>query len=159
GELFAVTPAVLGLGQVLGDEGVRQVAVDALGRRVVARLLPSVVLALHDVAVRARGRVGAEGGQPLRVAKGIRAEPDGSAEADARRQEERAARRLREAWFPRGRRHGERLCNDEAARRIRGLGPADAASRDPSRASLAQARTACRVTPPDPKTRGGATRA
>src|SRR5688572_19455228 len=50
-EQLAVAPAVFCLGQVLGHEVVGQVALDANGGRVVAGLLPAVVLALHDVTV------------------------------------------------------------------------------------------------------------
>src|SRR5215204_4269196 len=53
-ELFAVAPAVFSLGEVLRNEGFGQMAVDADGDPVVARLLPSVVLRLHDVTVHAR---------------------------------------------------------------------------------------------------------
>jgi hypothetical protein len=53
-ELLAVAPAVLGFGDILGDEGFGQVAVDANGNLVVARFLPGIVLRLHDVTVDAR---------------------------------------------------------------------------------------------------------
>src|SRR5690606_16473747 len=68
GEQFAVAPAVLGLGDVLRDEALGQVTIHADRRRVMARLLPGVVLRLHDVAVHAGGRVRAEIGETLRVA-------------------------------------------------------------------------------------------
>src|SRR5690349_21460169 len=62
GEALGVVPAVAGLGHVLGDELVRQVAIDAAGDGVVAGAVPGVVLVAHDVAVHAGGGVGAEVG-------------------------------------------------------------------------------------------------
>src|SRR5690349_8203488 len=57
GEFLTVSPAVFGLGEVLGNERFRQMTVDADGHVVVARLLPSVVLRLHDVAIHAGLRI------------------------------------------------------------------------------------------------------
>jgi hypothetical protein len=69
-EALRVVPAVLGLGHVLAHEIVRQVAVDAHGDAVVARLLPGIELRPHDVAVLAGFGVRAQVGQPFGVAEG-----------------------------------------------------------------------------------------
>jgi hypothetical protein len=52
-ESLRMVIAVFRLGDVLADEAVGEVAIDAGGDGVVARLLPGIVLRLHDVAVRA----------------------------------------------------------------------------------------------------------
>src|SRR5690606_6398775 len=73
GELLAMSPAVFGFGDVLGDEGFRQVAVDAHGGGVVTCLLPRVVLRLHDVTIDTRRGIGAEVREPFGVAEGVTA--------------------------------------------------------------------------------------
>src|SRR6185436_15788039 len=46
-EALRVVPAVARLGEVLGEEAMREMAVDAGGDAVMAGLLPAVVLAAH----------------------------------------------------------------------------------------------------------------
>src|SRR5690348_7621564 len=50
-EGLAVPPTLICLGKVLGNEVLWQMAIDALGGLVMRRLLPRVVLVVHDVAV------------------------------------------------------------------------------------------------------------
>src|SRR3569832_496353 len=69
-EALRMVVAVLGLGDVLADVIVRQVAVDAGRDAMVAGFLPRVVLRVHDVAVRAGHRIAAQVGQALGVAEG-----------------------------------------------------------------------------------------
>ena len=89
-EELSVAPAVLCLGEVLRYEGIRQVAIDAHRRGVMARLLPAVVLGLHDVAVGAGGWISLEVRKPLRVPEG---ESAGASEAtDGHREEQWAER-------------------------------------------------------------------
>src|SRR4051812_38144887 len=71
-EPLGMVVAVLGLGDVLGEELVRQVAVHAFRSRVVGAAGPGVVLRVHDVAVGAGLRVGAEVAQALGVIEGER---------------------------------------------------------------------------------------
>jgi hypothetical protein len=52
---------------VFADEVMRQVAVHAGGGRVMARLLPALVLRQHDVAIRAGGRIVAQVRKPFRI--------------------------------------------------------------------------------------------
>src|SRR5262245_36186107 len=75
-EALRVMPAIARLGGVLGEHGVWEMAVDARRDAVMARLLPAVVLRAHDVAVRARLRIGAEVRQALGVVKGEADEPE-----------------------------------------------------------------------------------
>ena len=74
--------AVLGLGEVLADESVRQMALDADGDGMVARLLPGVVLRLHDVAVHARLRIVADVRETLGVKESEAADTQQQAEQD-----------------------------------------------------------------------------
>lgn len=73
-EELAMSPAVFCFGQVLRNEALRQVAVHANGRGVVASLLPAVVLGLHDVAVHARLGVRLKIRKSLGVTEGVRAD-------------------------------------------------------------------------------------
>lgn len=79
-EFLSVPPTVLGFGQVLGDEIVGQMTVDANGNLMVARLLPSVVLWPHDVTIHASLRVCPEVREALRVAERVAADPNGRAQ-------------------------------------------------------------------------------
>jgi len=65
-----VVIAVEPLGDELGQESVRQMAVHALGHGVVAPLDPRIVLGAHDVAVGAGLGIGPEVGQALGVDEG-----------------------------------------------------------------------------------------
>jgi hypothetical protein len=67
GKSFGVVVAVFGLGDVFGHKSMRQVAIHAGCRPVVARLLPRIVLGIHNVAVGARLGIGAEIGEPFRI--------------------------------------------------------------------------------------------
>jgi hypothetical protein len=67
GESFGVIIAVLGFGDVFGDEILRQMAIHTGCHCVMTGFLPRVILWFHDVAVCARGRVGAEVGQTFGV--------------------------------------------------------------------------------------------
>jgi len=61
GESFRVAITVIRLGNQLGQQAiVGHVAVDALGRRMMAALLPGIILFVHDVAVCASPRITAE---------------------------------------------------------------------------------------------------
>src|SRR4051794_4092131 len=53
-EALGMPEAVFGLGVVLADKIVRQVAIDALSHVVMAGFLPAVKFRLHDVAIDAR---------------------------------------------------------------------------------------------------------
>jgi hypothetical protein len=64
-----VAPPVIGFGKVLGNELVRQVAIDTRGHRMMAGVLPGVVLRLHDMAVRASSWIRAEVRPPLAIAE------------------------------------------------------------------------------------------
>jgi hypothetical protein len=70
-EPFGVVVPVLGLCQVLVKERVGEMAIDTRRDGVVARFLPRIVLRLHDVAIRASLRVGAEVREPFRVLKRV----------------------------------------------------------------------------------------
>ena len=69
-ECLGVVPAILCLGDVLLRKAWRQMAIRAGRHGVVTRLLPRVILGLHDVAVGARLRVGAQVGQALGIVEG-----------------------------------------------------------------------------------------
>ena len=71
GELLPMPPTVLGFGEVLGNEGLRQVAIHTHRNRVMASLLPAIELGLHDVAIHARRGISTEVGQSLGVAEEI----------------------------------------------------------------------------------------
>jgi hypothetical protein len=88
-ERLAVPPSVIGLGDVLLQERVRQVAVDALGSLVMTGLSPRVVLIVHDVAVGAGCRVNLKIAQPLAVMKRVSPQPDDSTKKHRRWQQER----------------------------------------------------------------------
>lgn len=51
-EGLGVFKAVFGLSQVFADQVVRHVAIITGGNRMVTRLLPAIILVLHDVAIR-----------------------------------------------------------------------------------------------------------
>src|SRR5262245_49429727 len=72
-EALRVPESVLGLRNVLADEIVRQMAVDAFRVSVMTRMLPAVVLLAHDVAIDARFRVAAEIGAALTVPERVNA--------------------------------------------------------------------------------------
>src|SRR5262245_58855609 len=76
GEGKRVMPAVLGLGDVLANELMRQMTVDAPGRGVMARRPPRVELRSHDVTVDASGRVAAQIRETLGVPEGESADAD-----------------------------------------------------------------------------------
>ena len=86
-EHFPVAPAVFGLCEVFGNELMGQMAIDADGRGVVARLLPAVVLALHDVTVHAGLGVGTEVRETARVLE--RVAPHSSQRPQSNRQQQR----------------------------------------------------------------------
>ena len=64
----------------MADEIVRQVAVVARRHMAMARILPRVVVALHHVAIRARGRIPAQVTPALAVPESERSEADQDAE-------------------------------------------------------------------------------
>lgn len=66
-EPFGVVVAVFRLGHVLGDETLRQMAVDAARNTVMGGFLPRIKLRLHDVTVCASSWVRAEVGQALGI--------------------------------------------------------------------------------------------
>src|SRR5262245_12588280 len=92
-ERLGVVPAVARLGEILADEVVREVSVDAGRDAVVARLLPGLVVRLHDVAVRAGRRVRAQVGSALGVAQ--RREAEARDQRRGRRDEQERAPRAR----------------------------------------------------------------
>ena len=71
GEALGMPEAILGLGEILADELVRQMAIDAGGSSMMTRLLPSIVLFTHDVAVDASFGVAAEVRKSLAVVDGV----------------------------------------------------------------------------------------
>lgn len=73
-EELAVPIAIFGFCIVFADKILRQVAVDAHSHRVVARLLPSVILGLHDMAVHAGLGIGTQIREAFGIAKRVRAE-------------------------------------------------------------------------------------
>lgn len=75
GEALRVMVAIARLGNELGQDSARQVAVDAGGGAMVACLLPAIILTAHDVAVGAGSRIAAEVRESLGVAKGEGAKP------------------------------------------------------------------------------------
>ena len=75
-ECPGMIPAVFRFRHIFAHKAVRQVAVDAGRDRVVARLLPRVVLGVHDVTVGASLRILAQVGQALGVAERRPAEAD-----------------------------------------------------------------------------------
>ena len=83
-ESLRVPVAVVRLRDVLGDELVRKVAVDADGGLVVGSLDPGGVLLVHDVAVAAGDRVLREVAQTFAVVEREAAQADDSAERDGR---------------------------------------------------------------------------
>ena len=83
-EPFGVVPAVARLGRVLREERVGQVAVDAARAGMVARLLPTVVLGAHDVAVGARLGIGAEVREPFGVTERHAPQADGRSDDEGR---------------------------------------------------------------------------
>src|SRR5262245_27290710 len=88
GERKRVMPAILGLGDVLADEPVRQMTVHASCRGVMARRPPRVELRPHDVTVDARGRVTAQVRESLGVPEGesTHADKDGQRDQGGRDQ-------------------------------------------------------------------------
>jgi len=81
GESFGMAVAVVGFGNQFGDDAVvRHMAIDANGRRVMAALLPRIELIVHDVAVGARSRIGAEIRKPFRICEREDAKPGQDAE-------------------------------------------------------------------------------
>lgn len=62
--------AVISFGEPLGQPLVRQVTTHTCCEAVMACLLPGVELRLHDMAVGASFRIGAEVGKPLGVVEG-----------------------------------------------------------------------------------------
>ena len=75
GEALGVEIAVLRFGQILGEERLRQVAIDASGYMMMAGLQPRIELGLHNMAIRAGEGVGAKIGKPFRIPEGIHAHP------------------------------------------------------------------------------------
>lgn len=67
---LGVVPAIFCFGDILANEIVRQVAVDAGRRRVMAGLLPRVELRGHDMTIHTGGWIGAEIGKTLTVVEG-----------------------------------------------------------------------------------------
>lgn len=81
GESFGMAIAVIGFGNQFGDDAVvRHMAIDANGRCVMAALLPRIKLIVHDVAVGARSRIGAEIRKPFRICEREDAKPGQDAE-------------------------------------------------------------------------------
>jgi hypothetical protein len=70
-ESLGVVPAVVGLGEILAEEAVRKMAIDTVGHRMMAGLLPGVELGLHDMAVHARPGIGTEVREAFCVEEGI----------------------------------------------------------------------------------------
>jgi hypothetical protein len=74
-----MTIPVVGLGNVLGEELVRQMTIDTLGRRMVGALDPRIVFVVHDVTVGTRTRVCREIAQTFTVLE--RKRPDTGGES------------------------------------------------------------------------------
>ena len=68
-----VPEAVFRLRVVLAQKIVRQMAIDAFGHTVVAGLLPSIILRLHDVTVDAGLRIRAKVREPFGILKCVQA--------------------------------------------------------------------------------------
>ena len=68
--------AVVPLHDPFADRVMREMAIVADGDMLVTRVLPRVVMSLHDMAVRTGGGIVAEIGRPLAVAKGEGADAD-----------------------------------------------------------------------------------
>ena len=66
-EALGVMPAVLGFGEILPEETVREVAIDAIGDGMMAGFLPGIILRLHDVTVNADLGIVAHVREPLGV--------------------------------------------------------------------------------------------
>src|SRR5688572_27771491 len=83
-EALGVPIAVVGLRDVLRDEIVRQVAIDAPGGDMVRAAAPGRVLLVHDVAVLAGSRVGGEVAETFAVAERERSETGESSSQSGR---------------------------------------------------------------------------
>ena len=70
-EALGVMVSIVCLGNILADEVVRKMTVDARGGTVVTRLLPRVVLRGHDVTVGTRPGIRAEIGEAFGVMKRV----------------------------------------------------------------------------------------
>ena len=88
-EALGVMPAVVGFRQVLAKEIMRQMTIYANSDCVVARLLPRVVLWLHDVAVDADLGIIAHVGEPFRVQKRVAADAQQHASHNGRQADRR----------------------------------------------------------------------
>src|SRR5688500_10797535 len=94
--------AVVGLDGVLADEIVWRVAVVASRHRMMARLLPAIVMLAHDVAVDAGPRIAAEIRKAFAVTNGIAAGPDRCTNEDAQQQAEQTDTRSMKQTHPHG---------------------------------------------------------
>ncbi len=89
GEALGVMPAIVGFRQVFAEEIMRQMAVHASGDCMMARLLPGVVLRLHDMTVHTNLGIIAQVGKPFRIQERIAAD----AQQDTRQYGQQANRR------------------------------------------------------------------
>ena len=85
GEVKGVPEAVVGLHRVLAEEIMRRVAIVACCDRMVARLHPGVVLALHDMTIRARGRIIRQVGISLGIKKRVRGKTEPYSDQESER--------------------------------------------------------------------------
>ena len=80
GKALGMPEAVLGFGEILANEVVGQMTIDATGNSMVTGLLPAIVLLAHDMAVHAGFGVAAEITQPFAVIDGVRTRPCANAD-------------------------------------------------------------------------------
>lgn len=83
GEIVRMPEAVARLRHVLADEVRRRVAIVTDRRVAMAGLEPRVVLFVHDVTVRAGGRIVSQVGVSARVNKRVRADADRGAQQNS----------------------------------------------------------------------------
>lgn len=83
-ESLGVAVAIIGFGDVLGNEIRGKVAIHTAGHPVVTGFLPGIKLRLHDMAIDAGARVLAEIGKPFRVVKRKKSKPHHNPHQDSK---------------------------------------------------------------------------
>jgi hypothetical protein len=91
GELLSVAPTIFGLRDVLVEKRGRQVAVDTNRNLMVTRLLPRIVLRLHDVAIHTSSWIRLQVRQTLGVSERIGADARGRADCNGKHQRKDSA--------------------------------------------------------------------